>query len=59
MENARIREEFAGNVGVAFAEPPDPGGLLSVIVAYGHTHLFKGSEGLAVTVRLHDRALHH
>ena len=32
---------------------------LSVIDAYGHTHLFKGSEGPAVTVRLHDRALHH
>jgi len=32
-------------------------GSLSVIDAYGHTHLFKGSEGPAVTVRLHDRAL--
>ena len=34
-------------------------GSLSVIDAYGHTHLFKGSEGPAVTARLHDRALHH
>ena len=34
-------------------------GSLSIIDAYGHTHLFKGSEGPAVTVRLHDRALHH
>ena len=32
-------------------------GSLSVINAYGHTHLFEGSEGPAVTVRLHDRAL--
>ena len=34
-------------------------GSLSVIDAYGHTHLVKGSEGLAVAVRLYDRALHH
>ncbi|PPR64214.1 MAG: Cyclopropane-fatty-acyl-phospholipid synthase [Alphaproteobacteria bacterium MarineAlpha3_Bin3] len=34
-------------------------GSLSVINAYGHTHLFEGSEGPAVTARLHDRALHH
>ena len=27
MGNARIREKFAGNVGVAFAEPPDPSGV--------------------------------
>ena len=27
-------------------------GSLSVINAYGHTHLFEGSEGPAVTVRL-------
>ena len=32
-------------------------GSLSVINAYGHTHLFEGSEGPAVTARLHDRAL--
>ena len=34
-------------------------GSLSVINAYGHTHLFEGSEGPVVTVRLHDRAFHH
>jgi hypothetical protein len=32
-------------------------GSLSVIDAYGHTHTFKGSEGPAVAVSLHDRAL--
>lgn len=34
-------------------------GSLSVIDAYGNTHLFEGTKGPAVTVRLHDKALHH
>ncbi len=34
-------------------------GSLSVIDAFGETHLFEGTKGPAVTVRLRDRALHH
>ncbi len=34
-------------------------GSLKVIDAGGQTHLFSGLEGPAVTVRLHDRTLHH
>jgi cyclopropane-fatty-acyl-phospholipid synthase len=34
-------------------------GRLTVIDAGGHTHVFAGAPGPAVTIRLHDRALHH
>jgi len=34
-------------------------GKLTVIDATGKPHPFKGSDGPAVTVRLHDRSLHH
>jgi len=34
-------------------------GTLRVVDANGTTHLFEGAEGPGVTVRLHDKALHH
>ena len=34
-------------------------GILRIIDANGRTHLFQGADGPAVTVRLHDKALHH
>ncbi|MGH6962669.1 MAG: class I SAM-dependent methyltransferase, partial [Dongiaceae bacterium] len=34
-------------------------GSLAVIDAMGRTHRFSGGPGPSVTVRLHDRALHH
>ena len=33
-------------------------GTLTVVDAHGKTHRFEGTEGPAVTVRLHDKALH-
>ncbi len=34
-------------------------GSLSVIDANGKCHLFEGASGPVVTIRLHDKALHH
>jgi len=33
-------------------------GRLTVVDAHGKTHVFQGSDGPAVTIRLHDRSLH-
>ena len=35
------------------------GGTLTMIDAYGKAHVFRGTEEPRVTIRLHDKALHH